>query len=109
MEDIHSSASEILSRIGIALKGERGTDIADSLREVLNEFTDRVKSHPFQALGTAAALGYVFAKTTRSEGQVFAPRLIGKGLGSLAALAFLEYVSKKGARAERSGKVEYHH
>lgn len=108
MENLHTSASEILARIGTALKGEKGADIAESLRSVMKEFKDRVNAHPFQALGTAAALGFVLAKVTQTREQGAASRLIGRGIGSIAAISFLEYVAKSSASPVHPKKTEYH-
>lgn len=110
MEELHSSVNHIFERISNSLRSQKGTEIAESFRELFDDLAEQVSTHPVQTLSTGLALGYVFAKAVRGSGNSFAPRLIAKGLGSIAAIGFLEFVSRKAPHGEvRSKRTEYQH
>lgn len=109
MEDLHSAVDQIFTRVGHSLKSRKGTEIAESLHEIFGDIAGQVTTHPVQTLCTGLALGYVFAKALRGGGGSIAPRLIAKGLGSVAAIGFLEYVSRRVPHTSRGERAEYQH
>jgi len=109
MEDLHSAVDQIFTRVSHSLKSRKGTEIAESLHEIVDDLAGQVATHPVQTLCVGVALGYVFAKALRGGGGSIAPRLIAKGLGSVAAIGFLEYISRKAPHAPQRQRAEYQH
>lgn len=98
MSDFEVSVREYLERVGNFAKPISG--LAHTLKEFSSNIENRIRENPLEAAGIGAALGFLFVKTLKS-GSPFLARSLGKGIGSMLVVAFLESFSSPTPAKER--------